>query len=172
MSVLKQVIEFLRGEGWKTPNGAGGAGNPVPPLSPEGRHIASRVLHQALAPRHADESHMLFRPIGEDGDVIQRSEEWHRDGAGMKSVEKECHVTTTTGDIVPPKDIRIQCFVCRGYDAVGSHCRCGIALCRRHTFRDPVDGSPLCPTCNAQALELFDTWAAHDRQQTPRQPES
>lgn len=172
MNPFKQVMEFIRGEGGNASAGTGAAANPVPPLSPEGRKIAARALHQTVTPHHADESHILFRTIGEDGDVTEHSEEWRREGTGMKSVEKSCLVTTVTGDVVSPKEIRIQCQFCRGYDTVGVHCRCGIAICRRHTLPSPVDGTPLCPNCHSHALESFDTWAAHDRQQSTKQSES
>lgn len=164
MNKLDQVLKFLRGQG-RTPSGeAKGDGNPPPPLSAEGRQTANRALHQAMTPRHADETHILFRSIGEDGDVTHHSEEWHREGAAMKAITNECLVTTVTGDVVSAKDIKIQCCVCKGYDTVGSHCRCGIAICRLHTFPNPVDGNPNCPPCYARALAAFDTWAAKDRQ--------
>lgn len=172
MNLLKSVMEFLHGEGGTRPDGTRGSGNFLPPLSPEGRAIAGRAVNQACVPHQADESHILFCTIGEDGDVVAHSEQLERHGTGLKSVEKQCLVTTVSGVVVSPKDIRIQCLVCHGFDTVGSHCRCGIAICRRHTFRDPVDGSPLCPDCHLKAVESFDTWAAHDRRQTPKQPES
>lgn len=151
------------------PSAAGGATNNVPPPSPEAREALLRALRESTSPRHAEEHIFSIRTIDENGDVLQRSEQWLRDGAAMKVINREVLVKTSTGDLVPAKNILVQCGFCGGYDSVKNHCLCGLALCRLHVLRDPADGSVvLCPECYRIAVENFDTWAAHDRQQNNR----
>jgi hypothetical protein len=123
-----------------------------------------RAAREALAPRQTDESHLVIREVEKEGDVLQHSEEWTHQGAGLKVVQKETRVKTCTGEVVKPKEIRLQCKSCGGYDSVVTHCECGVAVCRRCRLPHPADSSPVCPTCYRLAIENFDVWAAHDRQ--------
>ena len=123
----------------------------------------------ALAPKQSDESHLTIRQFGPDGSVLQKSEEWTHGMGGLKAVTNEVRVLTSTGELVEPKEVRIVCLVCGGQDNVVTHCRCGVAICRRCLRRDPGDGTPLCPRCAVEALANFNTWQAHDQQQQAKE---
>ncbi len=166
MISLDDIFRFLRADSRTASKTGGASATTVPPLSPGGRDAAMQAARQALAPKQADESHLIIRQFGQDGRVLQRSEEWTHDGAGLKAVTEEVLVVTCTGELVEPKHIRVVCLICGGHDSVVSHCRCGVALCRRCFRPAPGDGSPLCPFCYQQAVATFNTWAAHDRLQS------
>jgi hypothetical protein len=164
MGSIDELLRLFSGNGRAAQGQAGAGRNPVPPLTPEGRDTASQAARQALAPKQTDESHLIIRQFGQDGDVLQRSEELTHGAAGLKAVIKEVRVLTCTGELVEPKKICVICSDCGGHDSVVAHCRCGVALCRRCVHPEPSDGSPLCTSCHRRAAEMFNAWSAHDRQ--------
>lgn len=163
MSTLDDLFRFLQGKSTTTPDGRRDSSDAVPPVPTEGRDAAIQAAHEALAPKQSDESHLVIRPFGQNGEVLQHSEEWVHGQRGLKVVTNEIRVMTNTGELVEPKEIRVLCLICGGHDSVVSHCRCGIALCRRCLHRNPSDSHPLCPSCYRQAIETFNTWHQDDK---------
>lgn len=164
MGAIDELIRLFSGSGRGAQGQTGAGNNPVPPLTPAGRDAATQAARQALASKQSDESHLIIRQFGQDGGVLQHSEEWTHGAAGLKAVTKEVRVLTCTGELVEPQKICVVCSDCGGHDSVVAHCRCGVALCRRCVHPDPSDGAPLCRPCFQRAVDTFSTWAAHDRQ--------
>ena len=132
------------------------------------RNPAMEALREVFAPRHAAEEQVVFTSIRCDGVVVEKSEEWFREGNSMKTVSKRNAVVTCSGEIVSPADIKAKCATCGGFDshvARCSHPQCGVALCQLHlrTFLNGSTAVVLCERHFQDALRSFDTWAALDR---------
>jgi len=164
MISLDDIFRLLKNGASQTANHGGGSGPGATPLTPDGRAAVQQAAQAALAPKQSDESYFSIHPMGPDGVVLQHSEDWIHGQNGLKAFTNEVRVPTSTGELVKPKDLRLQCQTCHGYDSVATHCRCGAGICRRCIRPDPADGTSLCISCYLQALKAFDTWAAKDRQ--------
>lgn len=122
-------------------------------------------------PRHAAEEHVRFRPIGGEGVLVEQSEEWHRDGATMRTTMKRTLVVTCSGEVTPSSKIKALCSQCGGYTSVLTRCNaCSKTLCETcaRVFNDPRGRLVLCDQHFRMAVESFDTWAARDIARTSR----
>jgi hypothetical protein len=130
---------------------------------------AMYAYKQLFASSHADQEKVVFRPVDCSGEVIERSEEWYRDGDTLRSEINHTMVVTPSGAIANPKELKIQCSICLGYENETVHCQnCGRALCRIHrvVFEQP-DGTgkmTLCPICYQRFWETLNVWETRDRQ--------
>jgi len=92
------------------------------------RHDARRAIprsayEQIFAPRHAAEEQVQYRAVETDGVVLQQTEEWYREGNSMRSRRQETLVVTCSGQVVPPKAIKVQCGDCGGFRCCGTALR-------------------------------------------------
>jgi len=75
MGAIDELLRLSSGHGRGAQGQTGAGNNPVPPLTAAGRDAATQAARQALASKQCDESHLIIRQFGQDGGVLQRSEE-------------------------------------------------------------------------------------------------
>lgn len=186
--MIQRLINFLRSLFWRWfPNrnrqvtvlrpvqrqSPAEAGNPRRmPRANQRANPAMEAIREIFAPRHAAEEQVVFTRIRRDGVVVEKSEEWFREGNTMKTVSRRSVVVTCSGEVVSPANIKARCSTCGGFDshiARCSHPECGVALCRLHQRLFVLSSPPvvLCDRHYREAIAAFDTWTAFDQRKPP-----
>lgn len=137
-----------------------------------------RALNEIFAPRHAAEERVVFTTISNEGMVMEKSEEWFREGNSLKTVSKRSVIVSCSGSVLSsPADVKVKCATCGGFDSSLARCahpECGVALCRLHQkiFNQPSGPVVLCERHYRLAIASYNTWAAFDRTKQKHQRRS
>jgi len=145
-----------------------------PPFAP-GFNPVAEALRQIFAVRHRAEERWAFHPVGPDGRVQGKVEQWFRESDAMVAQTDYHKVCTCSGQIVSPDQIRGRCW-CGGYDDEIGRCQangCGLPLCRRHqyTFANDTATIMLCGRHYREAVDALNTWKSLDLLQPTRRPQ-
>lgn len=126
---------------------------------------AAQAADEIFAPRHGEEDYIQIREINGSEPMLHESELWEREHNSMRVTHRRSLVSTCSGAVVDPRQIRCVCGHCGKYDDVLYRCDCcGIALCHLHArlLGLPDSSMILCPRDYKRAVRSFDVWAAND----------
>jgi len=111
-------------------------------------------------PRHSSEEHVLFRPIGTNGALLQELEEWRRQGHAMQVTSMKTRVITCSGEVVSTSnEIKSVCAHCGGFTTKLVRCAaCQVTLCELHA-RKLAAAEGTIVLCERHYLEQIEnTW--------------
>jgi hypothetical protein len=146
----------------------GGGAGVRPGLS--ARQAAQMAAREALMPRHAFIKQTQIVEVGPAGRIPQRSQQFFREGHGLREVHTDARVLTHDGRLVSPEAIVLRCPWCHGYTSQAFYCGCGIGicgLCIRKLVMPNGKIQILCPEHYRVALDQYNVWQAMDHRGQP-----